>query len=279
MNKKNLILISVLALVSLFSISCYAGWFSKKKSNTVTIKGSTTVLPIAQITAEAYMDSNSADKISVQGGGSSIGIASIIDGTADIGDASRPAKDKELTKAAANNVYLKAHVVAMDGIAMVVNNSNGVSALSTEQICKIYKGEVSNWSALGGPDKKIVMINRDSSSGTFETFHKLVMKGKKTSPTCLTVASNKAAHSAVKNTPGAIGYVGIGYLDGSVKPLKVDGVMVSEATVLTKEYPIARPLFMYTNGAPKGIAKKYLNFVKSAEGQKLVKKVGFVPLK
>ncbi|MFH1429309.1 MAG: phosphate ABC transporter substrate-binding protein [Candidatus Margulisiibacteriota bacterium] len=279
MRKLTTITLVLTLLIALSSITSYGWWWSKKQDGGITIKGSTTVLPIAQATAEAYMNANSDAKISVQGGGSSIGIASIIDGTADIGDASRSAKDKELTLAAANGVNLKAHVIAMDGIGIIVNNANPVNSLTREQVRKIYKGEIRNWKAVGGPDLQIVMINRDSSSGTFETFNLLVMDEQKASPECLTVASNKAVQSGVQQTPGAIGYVGIGYLDGSVKPLIIDGVTVSEKTVITKEYPIARPLFMYTNGEPAGLAAQYISFVKSGAGQKLVKKAGFVPLR
>lgn len=264
-------LLFLTAVVLSVALPCYA--------EKVVIEGSTTVLPIAQKTAEVFMQRNPAAQISVRGGGSSVGIASLIDKTCDIADASRAIKDTEMEKAIATGVDPKATIVALDGIAVIVNNSNPVSALSRQEIRDIFTGKISVWDKVGGKPQKIVVISRDTSSGTFEAFGELVLKGAKTRPDALMQASNQAVASTVARTPAAIGYVGLGYISSDVKALEVDGVMPSRDTVLSTKYPVTRPLFMYTNGKPQGVVKSYLDFVQSAEGQRLVEEQGFVGLK
>jgi len=245
----------------------------------ITIKGSTTVLPIAQMTAEVFMERHPDVKISVQGGGSGIGIAAIIEGTCDIGDSSRSMKEQELSNAVSKGVNPKANLVAMDGIAVIVHPSNKVAGLSKQQLKDIYTGKISDWSALGGESQKIVVISRDSASGTFESFGEMALDKAKVRSDALMQASNQAIASTVAKTPGAIGYVGLGYLSSQVKALTLDGVMPSNATVLSNKYKLGRPLFMYTNGSPQGVVKDFLDFVLSAEGQKLIEEAGFVALK
>ena len=162
---------------------------------------------------------------------------------------------------------------------MIVNPANNVSALSKKQIKDIYTGAVSDWSEVGGDNQKIVVISRDTSSGTFEAFGELALDKAKVRPDALMQASNQAVASTVARTPGAIGYVGLGYLSSEVKAVTVNGVMPSKETVLNNKYPFGRPLFMYTNGEPKGMVKDLLDFIKSSEGQKLVEEEGFVGLK
>lgn len=245
----------------------------------MVIAGSTTVLPIAQKAAEMYMDENSGADISVRGGGSGVGIAGIIDGTCDIGDASRSAKDAELEKAAAYGRSLKAHVVAMDGIAVIVHPSNQIGKLTQTQVKDIYTGKISDWSDLGGNHGKIVVISRDTSSGTFEAFGELALNKEKVRPDALMQASNQAVAQIVGRTPGAIGYVGLGFMDGKVKPVELEGVMPSKEAVLTGKYPLGRPLFMYTNGEPTGLVKDFIDFVKSPRGQMMAEEQGFAGLK
>jgi len=247
--------------------------------NNITMKGSTTVLPIAQMTAEVFMERHPDVNISVQGGGSGIGIAAIIDGTCDIGDASRSMKEQELSNAVSKGVDPKANFIAMDGIAVIVHPSNKVSAITKNQLKDIYTGKVSDWSALGNESQKIVVVSRDSASGTFESFGEMALDKEKVRPDALMQASNQAIASAVAKTPGAIGYVGLGYISSQVKALALDGVMPSKATVLSNKYKLSRPLFMYTNGSPQGVVKDFLDFVLSEEGQKLVEEAGFVGLK
>ncbi len=253
--------------------------FLSHAAEKIVLAGSTTVLPIAQRTAEVFMQKNPSADIIVRGGGSGVGIASIIDGTCDIADSSRPIQSAELEKAASNGRDIKAHVIAMDGIAVIAHPTNKISALTKNQVKDIYTGKISNWSQLGGGDQKIVVISRDTSSGTFEAFGALVLNNEKVRTDALMQASNQAVSSTVASTPGAIGYVGLGFISSSVKALSIDGIMPTKDTVLTNKYPIGRPLFMYTNGTPKGLAKELIDFIKSAEGQKLVEEEGFVGLK
>jgi len=246
--------------------------------NEVTIKGSTTVLPIAQVAAEEFMDRNPGIKISVQGGGSGVGIASLLDRTTDIADSSRKIKGEEIDKAKAAGVSPNEIAVALDGIAVILHPSNPISALTKTQIKDIYTGKVSNWKEIGGPNAKIVAVSRDTSSGTFEAFETLAINKEKVRPDALTTASNQAVAQTVAQTPGAIGYVGVGYLSPKVKDVTVDGIKCTRRTIQSGKYPLARELYMYTNGKPSGNTAKYIDFVLSKDGQKLVEEEGFVEI-
>jgi len=252
--------------------------FSVLAQETLTIQGSSTVLPIAQKAAEVYMENNSDVNISVRGGGSGNGIAALIDGAVDIADASRFIKQEEVNAAVENGIYPVPHRVAMDGIAVIVHPSNSVEKLSLDDIKAIYTGEATNWSEFGGPDKEIVVISRDSSSGTFEVFGEIALGGERLMQGALLQASNGAVASTVASTEGGIGYVGLGYLDDTTKTVAVNGVMPSNETVASGAFPIARPLFMFTDGWPEGLTNSFISFVLSADGQALVEELGFVPL-
>ena len=254
-----------------FAVPCFA--------EKIVVEGSTTVLPLAQKAAEDYMNKNSGADISVRGGGSGVGIASLIAKTCDIADSSRAIKDQEIDQATSNGVDPVAHVVAMDGICVIVHPSNGVSALSKKQVKDIYTGRITNWSQVNGSSEDIVVISRDSSSGTFEAFGELALNKEKVTNKALMQASNAAVASTVAKTPNAIGYVGLGFLSESVKALTFNGVVPSKDTVLSKKYALSRPLFMYTNGQPKGLAKDFLDFVLSKDGQKIADEEGYVALK
>jgi phosphate transport system substrate-binding protein len=247
-------------------------------NQSIVIKGSTTVLPVAQGTLEAFMKANPGVQMSLSGGGSGEGIKALIDKTTDIATSSREIKDKEVELAKAKGVNPVAHVVAFDAIIPVVHPKNKVSNLSIDQLSQIYQGNITNWKEVGGDDLKIVVISRDSSSGTFESWDHFVMKKAKVTPRAQMLASNGALVTAVAKNKYAIVYLGIGYVNKSVKPLKVNGITASVQTAMSKEYPFSRELYMYTNGEPQGAMAKYLAFVKSAEGQKIVAKEGFVPL-
>ncbi|MCM8776674.1 MAG: phosphate ABC transporter substrate-binding protein [Candidatus Omnitrophica bacterium] len=255
------------------------GFVSTVKAEEIKIVGSTTVLPIAQKTAEVFMRKHPDIKITVGGGGSGVGIASLIDGTCDIADSSRSMKPKEIQTAKGKGIDPRANVVALDGIAVIIHPSNNISALTRQQVKDIYTGKISNWSQLGGQNAKIVVVSRDSASGTFEAFNELALEGAKVRQDALMQASNQAIATTVAQTPTSIGYVGIGYLSESVKAVAIDGIYPSKKTVLSKEYKYARPLFMYTNGEPKGAVKKYIDFVTSKEGQTIVEEIGFIGLK
>lgn len=244
--------------------------------NDITIKGSTTVLPIAQVAAEEFMDRNPGINISVQGGGSGVGIASLLDKTTDIADSSRKIKGEEITKARAAGVNPNEIVIALDGIAVIVHPGNRINALTKAQIKDIYTGKVSNWKEVGGSDAKIVTISRDTSSGTYEAFETLAINKEKVRPDALTTASNQAVAQTVAQTPGAIGYVGHGYLTNKVKDVTVNGVKCTRQTIQSGKYPLARELYMYTNGKPSGNTAKFIEFVLSKDGQKLVEEEGFV---
>jgi phosphate transport system substrate-binding protein len=273
---KSFIKIMVLTLIFFVSVSTGTILAAEK---TITIKGSTTILPIAQATAEVFMDKNPAINISVQGGGSSVGITSLIDGTCDIADSSRQIKKEELEKAASNGIKVNEIKIAMDGIAVIVNPKNRIKAITKQQIKDIYTGKISDWSELGGTPGKIVVLSRDTSSGTYEAFEVLTLNKEKVRADALINASNQAIASTVGTTPGAIGYVGHGYLTKKVKDLTVDGVKCTKETILSDKYGLSRPLFMYTSGKPAGDIKKFIDFVLGKAGQKIVEEEGFVGLK
>jgi phosphate transport system substrate-binding protein len=246
--------------------------------SSIVIKGSTTVLPIAQGTLEAFMKKHPEVQISLSGGGSGEGIKALIDKTTDIATSSREIKKEEVELAKTKNINPVANVVANDAIVPVVHPKNKVKNLSIDQLSQIYQGKITNWKEVGGEDLKIVVISRDSSSGTFESWDHFVMKKAKVAPQAQMLASNGAIVTAIAKNRYAIGYLGIGYVNKSLKPLQVNGVTASIATALSKEYPMSRELYMYTDGDATGNVAKYIAFVKSAEGQKIVVKEGFVPL-
>lgn len=247
-------------------------------AESIVIKGSTTVLPVAQGTLEAYMKANPGVQMSLSGGGSGEGVKALIDKTTDIANSSREIKKEEIALAETKGVKPVAHVVAFDAIIPVVNPKNKITNLSIDQLSQIYQGKITNWKEVGGEDLKIVVISRDSSSGTFESWDHFVMKKAKVTPRAQMLASNGALVTAVAKNRYAIAYLGIGYVNKSVKPLQVNGITASIQTAMSKEYPFSRELYMYTNGEPTGDVAKYIKFVKSAEGQKIVAKEGFVPL-
>lgn len=269
--KKSVVAVLVFAMA--FGIgSAWAG--------NIVIKGSTTVLPIAQEVAEAYMKDHPETKISISGGGSGNGMKAIVDGTTDVGMASRFIKDKEVKMAVENGTYPVPFGIAYDCIIPVVHPSNPLKAITLAQLKDIYEGKTKNWKELGGEDKKIVVISRDTSSGTYEVWEEKVLgKGGRVFPGALLQASNGAVATGVAKNPNAIGYIGIGYLNDEVKPLPVDGVEGTKETTLNGTFPISRVLYMFTRGWPTGETAKFMNYMLHPEkGQKFVEKSGFVPL-
>jgi phosphate transport system substrate-binding protein len=245
----------------------------------IVIKGSTTVLPIAQKVAEVYMKANPDVRISISGGGSGNGIKAIIDGTTDIADSSRFIKDKEVKLAVEKGRFPVPFAVAYDCIVPVVHPSNSITNITLDQLKAIYKGEIKNWKDVGGPDRTIVVVSRDTSSGTYEVWHEKVMKKERVYPGALLQASNGSVVQAVSKNKNAIGYIGLGYLDASVKALTANGITGSPETTLNGTYPVSRPLYMFTAGWPKGDTLNFINFViHPQKGQKYVAEVGYVPL-
>jgi phosphate transport system substrate-binding protein len=244
----------------------------------IVIKGSTTVLPVAQATAEAFIAANPEINISISGGGSGNGIKALVDKSTDIANASRFIKDKEVKLAQDNGIYPVPHRVAIDAIIPVVHPSNPITDLTIEQLSLIYQGKIRNWSEVGGKDMKIVVVSRDTSSGTYEVWEDKVLHKAKVTPRAQLQASNGAIVQTVSKNRYAIGYIGLGYLNKEVKALRVNGVEPTFENALSGAYPVSRPLFMFTNGWPEGETAKFIVFVLSREGQDIVKKVGFVSL-
>jgi len=269
-------MVKKLLLVSLMCV--ILGFGSVVAAENVVIKGSTTVLPIAQAALEAYMKAHPGVNISLSGGGSGDGIKALIDKSTDIATSSREIKAKEIQLAKGKGVNPVAHAVAIDALAPIVHPKNRVNGLTIDQLSQIYQGKIKNWKEVGGDDLQIVVVSRDSSSGTFESWGHLVLNNARVTPRAQMQASSGAVVQAVSKNRYAISYVGIGYLNKSVKALTVNGVAASAKTALSKEYPIARPLYMYTNGQPTGETANFVDFVVSIEGQRLVAKSGFVPL-
>jgi len=243
----------------------------------VVIDGSTTVEPIAKAFAGYYMSKHPGAEITVSGTGSGNGAKSLINGRCDIAIMSRMMKRAEFESAVAQGVIPIFHTVAMDGIAVAVHPANPVGELTMEQLRNIYNGTYDNWSDVGGPDVDIVVISRDTTSGTYEVFEELVLKGDRVRGAEY-VPSNAAAKARVSATRGAVGYVGLGFVEG-LKSLSINGVRPSNETVGAGEYPIARPLFMVTDGYPElGTAvQSIVTTHLKRHGQEIIKGIGYVP--
>jgi len=246
----------------------------------VVMEGSTTVGPIAKAFAEYYMENHKDVNVKVGESGSGNGAKALLNGACDIATMSRFMKDNEFKAAVANGVTPVAHVVAMDGLPVLVHPSNPVKGLTIEQIRDIYMGKITNWKDVGGPDKEIVVVSRDTNSGTYETFETLVMNKEEIAKSVEYVGSNGAVRQRVQKTPTAIGYAGLGFVDRTVKALEVNGVYPSKATVVSGRYPISRPLYMFTNGYPKlgSHVHALVTLHQTKKGQEIIDAIGFVPV-
>ena len=263
------VLISILLLL-------FSGCSSKRER--IKIAGSTTVLPIVQAAAETYMEKNPDVNISVRGGGSSIGIKSIVHSIIDIGNASREAKSKEKELLSENDNLVET-AIAIDALSIIVNASNGVDSLTSEHLNKIYSGQIKNWNELGGDDKQIILISRDVSSGSYEVFNTLILDGEIPDSGAMMLASNNAVATTVGNTPGAIGYVGYGYtFSDAIKTLAIDGVNPSDISVHDNSYKLTRFLYMYTLKSADQSTQNFIDFILSAEGQEIVVNQGYLKI-
>jgi phosphate transport system substrate-binding protein len=248
-------------------------------AGSIRMDGSTTVLPIAQKVVEAYMKEHPDVNISVSGGGSGNGIKALIDGTTDIANSSRFLKDEEVKLAFEKGVYPVPFAVAYDCIVPVVHPENPAKDLTMAQLKAIYMGEIKNWKEVGGSDKEIVVVSRDTSSGTYEVWEEKVMKKERVYSGALLQASSGAVAQTVSKNKFAIGYLGIGYIDKSVKTLTVNGIPGNEETALSGKFPVSRALFMFTKGWPAGDILNFINYILNPQkGQKFVREAGFVPL-
>jgi len=246
---------------------------------------------LGQAWAEKYMQDKAGDFVAITGGGSGTGFSSLISGTCDIAMSSRNIKEKEIAIAKQKGINPCEIKVAMDGLAVVVNPKNPVMKLTIEQLAGIFTGKISNWKELGGLDSKIVILSREVNSGTHVYFKEHVLRrgdpnGKEEfAPGALLLSSSQAIADEVAGNPAAIGYYGMGYISSKQKPIMVAKDEKSEyeaptiENVVNGKYPISRPLFLYTNGQPQGLVKKFIDFVLSKEGQEIVLKTDFVPIK
>jgi phosphate transport system substrate-binding protein len=248
------------------------------------IKGSETCLPLSQKFAEVYGKKYPGSNLSVTGGGSGVGIAALLSGTTDIAQSSRKMKMDEKLKLQEAGKSVKEVIFAYDALSVIVNPSNPINKLTREQLEGIFTGKITNWKQVGGPDLKVIVYSRETSSGTYEFFKESVLKKKNFATSALLMASNGPIVQSVGQTKGAIGYVGLAYLEKTVKALDVsyDGgksyVEPSVETAMSRKYPITRPLFFYYLGTKEAAFKPLVDFMKSAEGQKIVLSEGFVPL-
>ncbi|MBM7624957.1 PstS family phosphate ABC transporter substrate-binding protein [Sporohalobacter salinus] len=288
-NKELIILVSILTLVGVVLAGCGGGTNQSQKEY-LQIKGSDTMVNMAQVLSEKYMGKKKEAAISVTGGGSGTGIAALINDKVDIANASRIMKDKEIKQAKDNGVNPKRFVIAMDGLAVVINGENLVEELTINEIARVFRGEITNWKELGGPDKKISLYGRQSNSGTFVYFRDNVLKSDY-SANMKRMNGNAQIVESVKEDKAGIGYVGIGYVvkDGKVvnglNVLNVAKDAESKAAsplkpenVKTGAYPLARPLNQYTNGQPTGLVLDFIKYELSEKGQKIAVEEGFYPV-
>ena len=259
--------------------------------NSIQIKGSDTMVNLAQSWAEVYMEENPGEFVAVTGGGSGTGFASLVAGTCDIAMSSRNIKPKEVALAQKNGKNPFEIMIALDGLAVVVHPSNSVDSLTIDQLSAIFSGTITNWRDLGGADEKIVVLSREVNSGTHVYFKEHVLRNKSKrstaefAPGALMLSSSQAIADEIAANPAAIGYYGMGYISPRHKAMAVAKdadspyVMPTIENVVSGSYPISRPLLLYTNGIPAGLVKKFADFALSSEGQKLVVKTDFVPVK
>ncbi|GHT41354.1 phosphate ABC transporter substrate-binding protein [Bacteroidia bacterium] len=249
------------------------------------IKGSDTMLPLSQKEAESFMKSNPSQTLIVTGGGSGVGIAALLEGTTDLAQSSRKIKFDEKQKLQEGGKSVKEVIAAYDALAVVIHPDNKVSNLTREQLEGIFTGKIKNWKEVGGDDLKIIPYSRETSSGTYEFFKESVLKNKNYVNGIMSLPATGAIIQSVSQTKGAIGYVGLAYLNKSVKAVNVSynqgktSVEPSIANAKNKTYPIVRPLFYYYEVKSEKKVKPFLDYVLSTEGQKIVSEIGFITLK
>ena len=290
MNRRAILALIVLTGLAACAAQGQAGTAVPGAQTAIQNKGSDTMVNLALAWAEAHGQIHPEVEIAVTGGGSGTGIAALINGTVDMANASRPIKDEERAEAEANGVEPVEHVVARDAIAVVVHPSNPVDGLTIPQLSDIFSGKITNWQEVGGEDRPIVLLSRESNSGTHVFFLEQVVRQGRTddktlfSPDTLLMPSSEGISAEVRRNPNAIGYDGLGYVTPDQKVLAVapaEGqpyVLPAIDTVKDGSYPIARDLYIYTIGQPQGAILAYLDWIMGPEGQAIVKELGFVPL-
>ncbi|WP_192821850.1 phosphate ABC transporter substrate-binding protein [Rufibacter sp. LB8] len=257
---------------------------SANATSSVTIKGSDTVLPLAQQQAERYMAKNSGASLTVVGGGTGVGLSALQEGTTDIAMASRGLKTEEKLKLKGAKIDTRETLIAYDALSIIVHPKNNVSQLTREQLESIFTGKVTNWKEVGGNDEKIVAYSRETSSGTYEFFKEHVLDKKNYANNILMMPATGSIVQSVSQTTGAIGYIGLAYESNQVKSLKVSYdqgktfVAPSMESAKDKTYPISRPLFFFYNATSESKVKPFIDYVLSDEGQKTVQETGYIPL-
>jgi len=273
-------------IIAIFALALCVGAGNLQAENMIQIKGSDTLINLVQKLSEVYMEKNPGKYIAVTGGGSGTGIAALMNNKCDIADASRNMKPKEITRATSLGITPKRVVIAMDGLSVIVNGNNSVTKLTMDEIGKIFRGEVANWSELGGDNIPITLYGRQSNSGTFVFFRDVVLKGDY-SQRMKRMNGNSQIVEAVRHDKSGIGYVGVGYVKEATD-LNVVSVAayagadyaspLNSQDVKSGKYPIARPLNQYVNGTPTGAVRDFLLFEISPEGQQIVEDEGFFPI-
>jgi phosphate transport system substrate-binding protein len=263
---------------------------SNEQSNSLQIKGSDTMVNLGQAWAEAYMKQNPGTSIAVTGGGSGTGISAMVNNTCDIAEVSREMKESEITLVESKGFTPKKIIVALDGLAVVVNPANKISELTIDQLADVFTGKIKNWKELDGRDAKIVLLSREVNSGTHVYFKEHVLRhgnaeGKEEfAPEALLLSSSQAIADEVSQNLDAIGYYGMGYITTKEKALKIakeknaPAISPTMDNVISGAYPISRPLLMYSKGEPRGLVKSFIDYVLSPAGQEIVKKLDFVPV-
>ena len=237
-------------------------------SGTITEAGSTTVQPVAEKFAGVFMEMYPEVTVTIQGGGSSVGVKSADDGTVDIGAASRELKSSEPP--------LVKHLLCRDGIAIATNPESTISGLTKDELRQIFAGEITNWSEVGGSSAEIIVVAREEGSGTRAAFEEMVMDESLITNMAILQPSNGAIRTTVATTPNAIGFLSFGYLDDSVKSLAVDGVEGTVDNAKNGSYPVVRPLYFLTKEEPTGIVKLFISFCLSSAGQSIVEDEGYI---
>lgn len=264
-------LLMTLAALGTMTATAYAG--------TVTVNGSTTVLPAMQQVTESFMAAHPDVTVTISGSGSGNGIKALRDKMTDIAMSSRDLKSKEVKDFESHGMKTTRYTVAHDAIIPVVHNNNAVKGLTMAQLRDVFAGKIKNWKEIGGKDGKIVVISRDTSSGTFECWNELIMHKTRVMPAALMQASNGAVVQAVAKNPNAIGYIGLGYMDKTVHGMTVDGVHATPENAVSRTWPISRELLLYTNGQPQGNVKMFMDYMLDpTKGQKDVVAAGYVPM-
>jgi phosphate transport system substrate-binding protein len=283
--------VAATALAVAFSVLPGPAEPARQAVRTLQIKGSDTMVNLGQAWAEAFYALHPEVNLAVTGGGSGTGIAALLSGTCDIAESSRAVAEKEIAQAKAAGFVFNEELVALDGIIVVVHPSNPVGALTMEALREIFLGNIRSWKGVGGPDWPIVLLSREVNSGTHIFFKEHVLRRGKAkgpeefSPRALMMPSSYAIAEEVAHNENAIGYYGLGYISPRQKVVAVAAgekepfIEPTLETVRTGRYPISRPLFLYTNGEPRGTIKAFIDFAYSEQGQEIVRRTDFVPIK